>query len=346
MKFVGKKIAIILSLFVAAVVLSACQAETGDPAAEGPTLVIYSGRSESLIGPLIEQFQAESGIQVDVRYGGTAEMAATLLEEGDNSPADLFYAQDPGGLGVISGAGLLAPLPASILETVQPRFQGENGDWVGISGRARVIVYNSDLLTPADLPDTLEGFTDPKWKGKIGWAPTNGSFQSMLTGMRTVWGDERTRAWLAGIQANEPIVYAKNTPTVEAVGAGEVEVGFVNHYYLYRFIAEQGDDFPARNHFLTGGGPGSLIMVSGAGMLKNGSHPELAQKFLEYLLSQQGQAYFAQETFEYPVVAEIAVADSQSTLADYEQFAIDLPLSALADLAGTAEMLQELGILE
>lgn len=310
-------------------------------------LVIYSGRKESLIGPMIAQFSTATGIEVEVRYGGTAEMAATILEEGDNSPADVFYAQDPGGLGAISDAGLLMPVPDSVMGLVQPRFQGPNGDWVGISGRARVIVYNTDELSPEDLPDTIEGFTDPKWKGKIGWPPTNGSFQAMVTAMRSEWGEDRTRAWLEGIQANEPVVYAKNTPTVEAVGAGEVQVGFVNHYYLYRFIAEQGEGFAARNHFLSGGGPGSLIMVSGAGMLASGDNHANAQKFLEFMLSVPGQQYFTGQTFEYPVVVEgVKIEGAQPGLADYETTAINLPLSAMSDLVGTAELLQKLGILE
>ncbi|MFQ5615242.1 MAG: extracellular solute-binding protein, partial [Anaerolineales bacterium] len=190
-------------------------------------LVIYSGRSESLVGPIIADFEQAAGIQVEVRYGNTAELAATLLEEGDNTPADIFWAQDPGGLGAIAQAGMLAELPQDILDAVDPRFRSPDGVWVGISGRARVIVYNTDAFSPDDLPDDIWGFTDPKWQGKIGWAPTNGSFQVMVTGMRKAWGEERTREWLEGILANEPVVYEKNTPIVAAVGAGEVQVGFV-----------------------------------------------------------------------------------------------------------------------
>jgi iron(III) transport system substrate-binding protein len=241
------------------------------PAAEaGPgRLVIYSGRSETLVDPIIQQFAAATGIQVDVRYGGTAELAATLLEEGQNSPADVFFAQDPGGLGAVAAAGMLSPLPDTILQRVPPRYAAPNGEWVAISGRARVVAYNTDAITdPAnELPEDLWGFTEPAWNGRIGWAPTNGSFQAMLTGMRAIWGDEQTADWLRGIQANNPLVYPNNTTTLTGVAAGEVDVGFVNHYYLYRFLAEEGESFRARNYFLPGGGPGSLVMVSGAGIL-------------------------------------------------------------------------------
>ncbi|MFO7539024.1 MAG: extracellular solute-binding protein [Chloroflexota bacterium] len=213
-------------------------------------LVIYSGRSESLVDPIIQQFAAATGIQVDVRYGGTAELAATILEEGPNSPADVFYAQDPGGLGAVAAANLLTPLPDSILERVAARYVAPTGDWVGVSGRARVVAYNTDAIVDpaADLPADLWGFTEPEWNGRIGWPPTNGSFQAMLTGMRAIWGDEQTAEWLQGIQANNPVVYSNNTATVAGVAAGEVDVGFVNHYYLYRFLDEGGESFKARNY--------------------------------------------------------------------------------------------------
>lgn len=316
------------------------------PVAEGGKLVIYSGRSESLVAPLIQQFSEVTGIEVEVRYGSTPEMAATLLEEGENSPADLFFAQDPGGLGAVSQAGLLAPLAPELLAKLPARFQGPTGDWVGISGRARVVVYNTDQLTEADLPTSIEEFTDPKWDGKIGWAPSNGSFQAMVTAMRTVWGEEKTRAWLEGVIANNPITYSNNTAVVEAVGAGEVAVGFVNHYYLYRFLAEQGEAFPARNYFLPSGGPDSLLMVAGAGIVKSGANQANAQKFIEFMLSVPGQQYFASQTYEYPLIEGVAIPSSLTPLADLDAVAIDIPLDAMSDLPGTAALLTELGLLE
>ncbi|MFQ5420676.1 MAG: iron ABC transporter substrate-binding protein [Anaerolineae bacterium] len=294
--------------------------------------------------PIIDQFSEATGIEVDVRYGGTAEMAATILEEGENSPADVFYAQDPGGLGAVEAAGLLAQLPDEILSKVPARFAADSGKWVGISGRARVVVYNTDTLTEADLPEDLWGFTEPEWQGRIG-APTNGSFQAMVTGMRAIWGEEKTSEWLQGIQANEPVVYEKKSPIVAAVGAGEAEVGFVNHYYLHRFLAEEGESFLARNYFLPGGGPGSLIMVSGAGVLKTAVHAQNAQRFIEFLLSVPGQQYFAAQTFEYPLVAGVKISPLLPPLADLDAHAVQISLSDMSDLEGTAVMLSELGIL-
>jgi iron(III) transport system substrate-binding protein len=346
------------------VLLAACQT-TAEPTevtpvveAESPTqaaepadpgsLVIYSGRSESLVQPIIDQFQQATGIQVEVRYGSTPEMTGVLLEEGANSPADVFYAQDPGGLGAVAAAGMLAPLPEELLSQVPPRFASPDGDWIGVSGRARVVVYNTGAISDpaAELPEDIFDFVDPQWNGRIGWAPTNGSFQAMVTAMRTMWGEERTAEWLQGIQANNPAVFDGNSPIVEAVGRGEIDVGFVNHYYLYRYLAEQGEAFPARNYFLPGGGPGSLIMVSGAGILNTAPNADNALRFVEFLLSVPGQQYFTSQTNEYPVIEGVTTPPSLPPFAELDALAPDIALGDLADVQGTQDLLIELGIIE
>jgi iron(III) transport system substrate-binding protein len=306
-----------------------------------PTLTIYSGRSEELVGPIIDQFAAATGIEVQVRYGSTSEMAATILEEGRNSPADVFFAQDPGGLGAVEH--LFARIPDSILSRIEPQFRSPEGKWVGISGRARVIVYNTEKLSESDLPDDIWDFTDPKWQGRIGWAPTNGSFQAMVTAMRVLWGEEKTRQWILGIQANNPNVYPKNTPQVAAAAAGEIDVGFVNHYYLYRFIAEQGESFAARNYHLRGGGPGAVILVAGAGILETSQNKEAAERFLEFMLSQVAQQYFAGQTYEYPVIAGITTHRLLKPLSEINSPEIDM--ADMVDLTGTLSLLRETGVL-
>ena len=338
----------ILSLFIVTTLLgllvTACQAQsTADP----NRLVIYSGRSETLVDPIIQQFAAATGIQVDVRYGGTAELAATILEEGQNSPADIFYAQDPGGLGAVAGAGLLTPLPDTILNRVPAHYTAESGEWIGISGRARVVTYNTNAITdPAtQLPDDLWGFTEPEWNGRIGWAPSNSSFQAMVTAMRAVWGEEQTSEWLLGIQANNPTVYRNNTTTVTGVATGEVDVGFVNHYYLYRFLDEEGEGFAARNYFLPNGGPGSIVLVSGAGILNTSPNQANAERFLEFLLSVPGQQYFAAQTFEYPLLDGVATSSALPSLAELDATAMNIDLSDMTDLEGTVQLLSNLGIL-
>ena len=307
------------------------------------SLVVYSGRSESLVGPIIEQFEEVTGINVAVKYGSTGEIAATILEEGNNSPADVFFAQDPGGLGEVARAGLFETLPTGITEKVPNWARSPESDWVGISGRARVVVYNTDNLSPDQIPTKMEDFTRPEWKGRIGWAPTNGSFQAMVTAMRVVWGEEKTRDWLLGIQANDPKVYAKNTPTVAAAGAGEVDIGFVNHYYLHRFLAEEGEGFAARNYHVTDGGPGGIMLVAGGGILKSAENKDNAERFFNFMLSRVAQQYFAGQTYEYPLVDGVKTARVLIPLDEINIPNIDM--ASLDDLAGTQMMLRDIGIL-
>ena len=308
---------------------------------ESESLTVYSGRSESLVGPIIEQFSNATSINVSVKYASTSQMAATLSEEGGNTPADVFFAQDPGGLGSVEN--MLQTVPQDILDKVPTWARSPEGRWVGISGRARVVVYSTDNVSPSDMPTDMWGFTDPKWKGRIGWPPTNASFQTMVTAMRQLWGEERARQWLEGIQANQPRVYEKNTPTVAAAGAGEVDVGFVNHYYLYRFLAEEGEGFAARNHHLTAGGPGSLIMVAGAGILSASDNADAAAKFLDFLLSPVAQQYFAGQTYEYPLVEGVNVNRLLTPLSEINNPSVRM--GDLADLKGTQEMLRSVGII-
>jgi iron(III) transport system substrate-binding protein len=323
--------------------LAACGSGAASPSGASGSLTIYSGRSEGLVGPLIQRFQEETGITTEVNYAGTTDLAATILEEGDASPADVFFAQDAGALGAIAAEGLLADLPAATLDQVDERFRSDDGQWVGLSGRARVVAYDTRALEESDLPSSIDDFTDPAWKGKIGWAPSNASFQSFVTAYRVLEGDEAAKAWLEGIVANEAKVYENNDAVLAAIAAGEVEVGFINHYYLVNALAEQGESFPVRNHFLQSGDPGSLINVAGAGILTSADNPAAAQAFIDFLLSSESQQYFAEQTHEYPLVDGVEADPNLPPLADIAS--PDIDLSDLADLQGTQTLLQEAGVL-
>jgi len=306
------------------------------------SLVIYSGRSAELVGPVFEKFEEESGIDVQVRYGDTAELAATILEEGPNSPADLFFAQDPGALGALSDENLFEKLPAGVLDRVDARFRSKTGDWVGISGRSRVVAYNTDELKESDLPESILDFTDPKWESKIGWSPTNGSFQAFVTALREIEGEDTAREWLEGVEANNPFVYPDNSSAVEGVSSGEVQVAFVNHYYLLRAVEEQGD-LPVENYYLENGDPGALVLVSGAGVLNTAENPKAAEDFLEYALSDEAQQYFADTDFEYPLADGVEADDKVVPLSEIES--PDVDQSSIGDLEGTLELLRETGVL-
>lgn len=316
---------------------------TPAPAPIEGTLTAYSGRSESLVGPLVDQFAAATGVDVQVKYGDTAELAATILEEGTASPADVFFAQDAGALGAIAAEDRLAALPSTVLDRVDRRFRSHDGTWVGVSGRARVAAFDTRAVADPDLPDSILDFTDPAWKGRLGWAPTNGSFQAFVTALRVIDGDDAARAWLVGILANEPKVYEGNDAIISALAAGEIEVGFVNHYYALRQAAEQGPRFPVENHFFTGGDPGALVNVAGTGVLTTSANPTAALAFIEFMLADEAQSYFATQTFEYPLVAGIEADERLVPLAELES--PDIDLSNLSDLQGTLELLSEVGIL-
>ena len=307
------------------------------------SLVVYSGRNEELVGPIIERFEEESGIDVEVRYGDTAELAATILEEDANSPADVFLSQDAGALGAVADRGLLSPLSGNVLERVEERFRDPDDRWVGVSGRARVVAYNTEALGAEDLPNSILEFADPEWEGRLGWAPTNGSFQAFVTALRLIEGEEAAREWLEGIEANDPREYENNVAILQGVTSGEIEAGFVNHYYLFQLQEEEGGDVPANNYYFRNGDPGALVNVAGVGILGTSDNAPEAGELLAFLLSEEAQQYFADETFEYPLVAGIPTNERLVPLSEIETPNIDL--SNLDDLEGTLELLRETGVL-
>jgi iron(III) transport system substrate-binding protein len=313
----------------------------GSPAA----LTVYSGRSEALVGPLIQQFTQETGITVDVRYGNTAQMAAQLMEEGDRSPAHVFLAQDAGALGAVAKAGLFAPLPEEILDRVPAQYRATNGQWVGVTGRARVLAYDSQTLDPADLPASVFDLTAPEWRGRVGVAPTNASFQAFVTAMRVQHGDDRARQWLADLAANDPQIRENNVQIVADIDEGRLAVGLVNHYYVFERAKELGvgiDDLRVRLHFFPDGDTGALVNVSGVGLLSSAADNANARRFIEYLLSPTGQRYFAEQTFEYPLIAGVALDPALPPLDELE--APDIDLNDLDTLAATVEMIQQSGL--
>lgn len=309
---------------------------------DGPRLTVYSGRTENLVGPLLEQFSADTGIGIDVRYGQSADLALRLEQEGDRTPADVFISQSPGPIGLLAGDGLLAPLPAEVLDLVPTDRQASNGRWVGVSARQRVLVYDRDLVDASDLPSSVMELTDPAWRGRVAVAPSNGSFQDFVTAMRLELGDDATAAWLDGLAANDPRTYASNTAIVEAVSRGEVEVGLVNHYYNARFLAED-PSLPTRNHHFSDGDLGSLVLLTGAGITSSSEQPDVAADLVRYLLSASAQRFFVDETFEYPVVEGVAPPAGLDPLPSADAGGVDLE-GLEGGLARTLELIDESGL--
>ncbi|HSK22566.1 MAG TPA: iron ABC transporter substrate-binding protein [Egicoccus sp.] len=310
--------------------------------AEG-ALTVYSGRSEELVAEIIDGFTDESGIEVEVRYGDTAELAAQIINEGEASPADVYYAQDAGALGALQSEGLFAALPDDVLGKVDPAFASDSGEWVGVTGRVRVMAYNTQTMSEDEVPDSVFDLTDPAWAGRVSWAPTNGSFQSFVTAMRVTEGDDATREWLEGMIANDVQVFENNSSQVEAVGRGEVDIALVNHYYLLRFLAED-PDFPVANKYLSGD-IGGLVNVSGVGVLASSDQPDAAEQFVAYMLSDEVQSYFGSHADEREIPAARGVqGEGIPSIDELDPPAIDL--SDLDDLQGTLALLQETGALQ
>lgn len=323
--------------------LPACGGGGGGDEVDEDALVIYSGRQEQLVGPLIEQFEEATGIQTSVRYGNTAQLAAQLLEEGDGSPADVFFSQDGGALGALAKADRLAELPDGVLDRVPENYRADDGNWVGTSGRARVIVYDPDQVSADDVPDSVFELTEPQWRGTVGIAPSNASFESFVTAMRVLESDDRAREWLAGMADNDVQRFDNNVLVLNAAEDGVIALGLINHYYWYEQVAEEGAEaVPARLKFLPGGDPGALVNVAGVGVLEGADRSDEARRFAEFLLGEQAQTYFAEETKEYPLVDGVPATADLPPLADLE--APDIDLSDLDTLEQTLQMIEEAGL--
>ncbi len=316
---------------IASLLLSGC-------APQEDSLLVYSGRSEALIAPLVDEFEKETGIDVEVRYAGSAELAAQLLEEGENSPADVFLAQDAGALGAAAKAGLLKTLPDEIYSLVPAGYSAADRSWVGVSGRARVLVYDPTEVT--DLPESIFDLENSSWQGRIGIAPTNASFQAFVTAMRVLHGDERTLKWLEAMKANA-VIYEKNGAILEAVESGQLAAGLINHYYWYAKAKDVGEgEMNSRLAQFEASDAGNLVNVAGAGVLHLS---EAALDFVRFLLSETGQQYFAEETREYPLVGGVSPADELTPLSEIQAPAIDL--SDLDTLAETLELIRAAGLI-
>lgn len=329
--------------------LAACStpsepAATGDVSGSDKAFTLYSGRDEELVQPLIDMFEDETGIDVDVRYGNTPELGALLLEEGERTPADVFLSQDAGALGALSNADLFAPLPEETNAAVPAGFTSTDGNWVGVTGRARVIVYDGQELTAEEVPDTVDAFTSPEWAGRFGIAPSNASFQAFVTAYRVLKGEEAADAWVKAIAANSPQIFESNLAILAAVNDGVVDAGLVNHYYWFGQAAETGtENMRAQLAYPKQGDPGAIVNVTGAGILRGAAEDADALEFVNFLVSPTAQRYFVEETFEYPLVEGIEAPQGLPPIDSLKN--PELNLSDLESLEATQELLGRYGLI-
>ncbi len=330
-------------------------------------LVVYSGRSEVLVEPLVERFEAQTGIRVKVRYGRDAELLATLAEEGARSPADLFWANTAGALGAAVNEGFLVPLPEDLL--AQPEaFTPSSGRWVPLTARFRVLAYNPEVLSAEALPESVMDLPEhTELAGRIGWTPNYSSFQDFITAMRHLYGPEATLKWLEGMKALRPKAYASNSAMLEDLVAGEIDVALTNHYYILRLKhgIEEGEyegheeeeeeheeeeheadsGLPLATYHFAEGDVGNLALVTGIGLLKTAKNEAAALEFIRFLLSEEAQAYAAEEVGEYPVVAGVRLPGFMLPQDEALELSPEFDFEQLRDLEETLDLLREAGLL-
>jgi iron(III) transport system substrate-binding protein len=328
-------------VLAAAVLLSAC----GSSAAhERNAITLYSGQHEQTTAKLVAAFERQTHIRVHLRSDDEDALGNQILQEGANSPADVFYTENTPVLEDLGEKGLLAQVATSTLASVPARYVSTRGDWVGVSARASVIVYNTSQLTPAQLPSSILEFADPKWKGKLGFAPSETDFQPLITAISKLDGVAAAERWLRGLKANGK-TYPDNETVVAQVNNGESAVGLINHYYWYRLRDEVGKSgLHSALSYYAPHDPGDLVDVSGAAILKTSSHRADAQALLAFLVSKTGQEVIAHsESYEYPLRPGVAPAAGLRPFAQLQP--APLTPGDLGDGSKALELEQRLGLL-
>lgn len=312
--------------------------------AAAQSLTLYVGRGEALAGPILERFTADTGIQVEVRYGSTAELAVLITEEGAASPADGFWAQDAGALGALEKAGLLASVPGSLVANVAYKNVHPSLNWVAVSARNRVLAYSTERVSEGELPASAFDLVDPVYQNRVAWAPGNASFQSFVTALRMEYGEDVAKSWLEGMIANGARRYSNNGGQLDGIASGEVDFALVNNYYLMQRFASD-PSFPAAQTFYADGDIGNLANVTGIGVLASSGSQELMHQLIAYLLSDEAQTYFTNEVYEYPITTTVAPYAGLESSAVVTAASPVVDLASIDDLEGTLELLREVGLL-
>ncbi|HAL17116.1 MAG TPA: ABC transporter substrate-binding protein [Anaerolineaceae bacterium] len=315
--------------------------ETVDQPISGK-LVIYSGRSEPLIQPVIDAFKAEyPEVEVLLKAGSNSEIANALIEEQANTQADLFITTELFTVQSLAQQGIFQPYRPAAADQLPPEFVDPNNNWIGLTLRARVIMYNTDLVVPEDLPTSIFDLTDPKWKGKIAAAgSTNGSMQAQIAAMRQLLGEEETEAWLQGLLDNEVTFFGGHTDVRKAVGAGEFALGLVNHYYYHLQLAEGskvGVIYPDQGD----GQLGLITNTTAVAVVKGAQNVSAAQAFVDFLVSEQGQKLFAEQNYEYPLLPGVPLRDGVQPLESFRLAEVNVAEAAL-DSDATFDLMEKL----
>ncbi|WP_322937711.1 iron ABC transporter substrate-binding protein [Nocardioides bizhenqiangii] len=301
-----------------------------------PKLVIYNAQHEQLLDEIAPAFEEASGIEVELRHGKDLELSNQLVQEGDASDADVFLTENSPAMSQVEQAGLFEELPAEILEVIPEQYRPRSGLWTGFVARSTVLVYNTDLVDPSELPGSILDLADPEWAGRISFSPTGADFQAIVAAILELEGEDATRAWLEGIEENGT-VYDGNNVVLEAVDAGESEVGIVYHYYWERDRVEGGDlSDNSEQYYFTDQDPGAFLSVSGAGILESSDMKDEAREFMEFLVGEEGQQTLADSyALEYPLNPAVTLEKGVKPFAELEPPVVnvsDLDSEAVVDL--------------
>ena len=307
-------------------------------------VVVYTTRAEALFKPVIEAFNAAyPDIKVTVLNGSNSELAARILEERANPKADVLINSDILTMENLAAEGVFAPNDSAAVMAVPADYRADDGSWVALTLRARVIMYNTDLVSPEELPKKMVDLADPKWKDALGSAnSTNGAMMAQLVIMRNQLGEPATEAFIQGLLENNAQFFGGHTDVRKAVGAGELKLGLVNHYYYHLSKAEGapvGVIYPDQED----GGLGLMVNSTNAGIIKGGPNPEMARIFVDFMLSPAGQKIYAERNYEYPIVPGVPLAEGVAPL---DSFKLNpFPLKTLRDeLEPTRALVQKVGM--
>ncbi|KXZ40389.1 iron(III) transport system substrate-binding protein [Alkalithermobacter thermoalcaliphilus JW-YL-7 = DSM 7308] len=310
-------------------------------------LVIYSGRKEQFVLPLIEKFEQETGIKVELLSGKSSQYAQKIIEEKNNPQADLLIANDAGVMEYLRLQGVLAPNDSKELEKIPANFKSEDGSWVGVSARSRVLMYNKDLISEEEMPKSILDLADPKYKGQF--AITKASSEAMVShiaAIRSIYGDDKTIEFIKGMLANEPLILEGHTDIRKAVGAGEVKFGLVNNYYFHLQLEEEKDNnvgviYPDQGE----NEMGTFVNVAGVALIKGAPNEENAKKFIEFLLRDEQQEMFAFDSKETPVLPHIKTLDYAKKINEYK--VMEKPLSNLGSVwEDTLNLMEKAGYVD
>jgi len=330
---------LLVVLVSAGLLASACGGSSGARA-----ITLYNGQHEQTTAALVAAFEKQTHIAVNVRSGDEAELADQIMQEGTSSPADVFYTENTPVLEALREHGLLAPVAASTLAQVPRRYDSAQGDWVGVSARVSVLVYNTSQVEPSQLPSSILELAEPRWRGKVGFAPSETDFQPLITSIVRHDGRAAAERWLKGLQANSKL-YPDNETVVAQVNNGESAVGLINHYYWFRLRAEVGaGGMHSALHYYAPGDAGDLVDVSGAAVLRSSAHRAAAQAFLAFLVSRAGQETIAHShSYEYPLRPGVSPAPGLRPFAQLRP--TPLTPAELGDGGEALALEQKLGLL-